>query len=515
VHVSGTGFAHRTRGALLECNLLSGQPTTTVSIASVSRSVPVGCTEPAAVRTSSSGTLGPRSFTIQVGTLGSWESGIDSAGNPSTLDSAGFPCPPTAAQQSEGDACGIVYIERNLSLTRSISFRSATGPTTTTTVTSTTVPVSTTTQPCDPVPATATATSGSGTLTVDPGTCLVNGGVVSLTGSGFADDSPGTFQECNNDPNQPTVSFDGNPIPVSCTNPLSSTQGPGVVETSSTGDLGPSDFTVDTGTVGPPCGPSQCTGASATDSSGGNPVTDAAAYPCPPTPAQMAAGDTCVITFHDNASDAVTVPISFNLQVIGCSPGPATASATSGQGTATVTDATCLVGGDTVSIAASGLTPASPTNYLGTFIECNDDPEQPTFSILGNTVPVSCTPALKYVFTPNAAGTASMPDPDAAPNPLPAFAVGEGTVGPPCSPSLCDGNDSAGNSPYSDAANFPCPPTPAQVIAGDSCIIAVGDTGGDQIAVPIQFASGGAASSASASASARRLRSFSRRFLVR
>ncbi|MGH9018165.1 MAG: hypothetical protein ACRDY1_10505, partial [Acidimicrobiales bacterium] len=68
-----------------------------------------------------------------------------------------------------------------------------------------------------------------------------------------------------------------------------------------------------------------------------------------------------------------------------CDGVPSTATASKGQGSATVTNGTCLVGGMTVSISATGLSPASAANYLGTFIECNNDPGQPTVSILGNT----------------------------------------------------------------------------------------------------------------------------------
>jgi hypothetical protein len=183
-----------------------------------------------------------------------------------------------------------------------------------------------------------------------------------------------------------------------------------------------------------------------------------------------------------------------------CNAQAGTGSAASGKGQGTLVatppgatgtpgaNVTCVVNGTLLTLAASGLTPASAANYLGTFIECNDDPGQPTFSILGNAIPVSCTGALKYVFTPNAAGTASMPNPSNLPAALPAFAVVGGTTGPPCVPSLCGtAKDSAGNSPYTDAALYPCPPTAAQLAAGDTCVIAAGDTGGDQVTVPIEF----------------------------
>jgi len=60
---------------------------------------------------------------------------------------------------------------------------------------------------------------------------------------------------------------------------------------------------VTTGTTGPP--------ATGTDSSGGNAASDAAKYPCPPTTAQQAAGDSCVVAFGDASGNQATVNISF------------------------------------------------------------------------------------------------------------------------------------------------------------------------------------------------------------
>jgi hypothetical protein len=184
----------------------------------------------------------------------------------------------------------------------------------TTTTTSTTVPPPTTTTTTQPCAAHATTvTSGAFSLTATPGTCIVNGTPVVLTGTGFTPGQAGTFLECNSDANQPTVLFEGSQIPISCTNPLSKTQGPGIILTSPTGGVGPSTFTVGTGPVGPPCGPSQCTGPAATDSSGGNTFTDAGNYPCPPTAAQVALNDTCQIIFGDQApNESVTIDLAFN-----------------------------------------------------------------------------------------------------------------------------------------------------------------------------------------------------------
>jgi hypothetical protein len=233
-------------------------------------------------------------------------------------------------------------------------------PTTTTTTTTVVVP-STTTQPCTPAPTTATGVNTTvtpnttATLTMTPGTCIVSGTVVSLSGSGFQASSDGTFLECNSDPNQPTVMYLGSAIPVSCTSPLETNQGPGIVSTTAGGDIGPNNFTVleAASGVGPPCG-SSCTGAEATDSSGGSTVADAAKYPCPPTAAQMALSppDTCGIVFGDEAGDGVTVPISFNLLVAPPATVPPTTTATP---TATVAPAAKAATASTTNTASSSL----------------------------------------------------------------------------------------------------------------------------------------------------------------
>ncbi len=151
----------------------------------------------------------------------------------------------------------------------------------------------------------ATAASAAPSITVTPSSGIQPTGstVVSVSGSGFAASSAGAILECNNDPNQPTVSLEGHATPVSCgPNPLA----PGATNlapTNSSGGFGPVSFTVTTGTVGPP--------ATGTDSSGGNAATDAASYPCPPTPAQQAAGYSCVVAFGDATGNEGIQPISF------------------------------------------------------------------------------------------------------------------------------------------------------------------------------------------------------------
>ncbi len=148
----------------------------------------------------------------------------------------------------------------------------------------------------------ATAASAAPVVTVTPSGGLQPTGstVVTVSGSGFAASSIGALLECNTDPGQPTISVVGHDAPVSCGPAPGTTT---IVSTDATGSFPATSFTVTTGTVGPP--------ATGTDSSGGNAVSDAANYPCPPTKAQQAAGDTCVIAFGDTTGNRGTAPLSF------------------------------------------------------------------------------------------------------------------------------------------------------------------------------------------------------------
>jgi hypothetical protein len=126
-----------------------------------------------------------------------------------------------------------------------------------------------------------------------------------------------------------------------------------------------------------------------------------------------------------------------------------------------------------VTVTATGITPKT----LGSILECNTAKGQPTVTFVGEAIPVSCSSVSAYLFTSTASGGTSAN-----------FTVHAGVVGPPTS-----GTDSAGHSAASDAANYPCPPTAAQVSAGVTCVIAVGDDAkpvGDEIPVPISFNTG-------------------------
>jgi hypothetical protein len=149
-------------------------------------------------------------------------------------------------------------------------------------------------------------------------------------------------------------------------------------------------------------------------------------------------------------------------------PATGTAAAGDGQGSVTVTPATCLISGEKVTVTATGLSPFNTTtNPIGTILECNTNASQPTESLLGKAIPDSCTGALANSFTPTASGSLAATT----------FSIVEGTTGPP----VANTTDSAGNPGATDAAKYPCGP------AADTCVLAVGDLAGDEITVPISF----------------------------
>ncbi len=155
-------------------------------------------------------------------------------------------------------------------------------------------------------------------------------------------------------------------------------------------------------------------------------------------------------------------------------------STTPGPPSLTVTPSECLSGGTVVSVTGAGFDSKS----LGLILQCNDDQSQPTVHLpapIDESVPVSCTaPKLENAVTTSAEGTLSA-----------SWTVIAGTTGPSCGQpgdlaSTCP-VDSLGNNASEDAADYPCPPTPAQVEAGVSCTISFGDEGGEQQVVHISF----------------------------
>jgi hypothetical protein len=137
--------------------------------------------------------------------------------------------------------------------------------------------------------------------------------------------------------------------------------------------------------------------------------------------------------------------------------------------TLTVSQTTGLTNNTVVSWSVTGVTP----NALGSMVECNGDPEAPTMSVLGNTVPVGCS-------LPNLQSTGPTGSPSGT------FTVKTGKIGPPGNPNTLD---SSGQPAGVSANDYPCPPTQEQVDRGVVCVLAYGVASHpeDQAFVEIHF----------------------------
>jgi hypothetical protein len=152
----------------------------------------------------------------------------------------------------------------------------------------------------------------AGTLVASPHGGIKQGEVVTVTGTGLAASSYGYVIECNDTPGEPTVlvrpPFDQR-IPVGCSPPNLKY----IVSTSSTGSLSTTIKVHVSRNLGPPCSIESVFGpcGGVPDSAGFRPRADAQNYPCPPSPAQQAAGVGCSLVFYDTAHQQVSTPITF------------------------------------------------------------------------------------------------------------------------------------------------------------------------------------------------------------
>ena len=327
VTVGITGLLASAQVFLSECSLAAGQPTVLLQ----GQNLPVSCTAPVnAGETNKSGKLkAPFSMTIQTGTTGPPAAALDTDGNQSAADAANYPCPQFVGQSG---GCEIFAFDSSGG-TASESFTFASSvPVPTSTVPSTT----TTTVPC--IPQAATASAAGATVTVTPATCLKNGSVVAVTGSGFVPGDPGGITECSTAPGQPTISLVGNAIQVSCSSPVA-----GLQTVSPSGTIS-ANFTVAEGTVGPP--------VSGKDSAGNDASADAQKYSCP---SDVATGSGCEIGFGDSPTQNVDVLITFQPNSGGNTTGAK--AGTSGPGTATSANGSSSSGGS----AAAKTTSTSST----------------------------------------------------------------------------------------------------------------------------------------------------------
>lgn len=327
---TGSGYPSKTTGAGLICPIVAGEPT--VVLGSLG-SWPVGC-ETYSLQSSAAGALKSTSFPLVSGkVIASWgATTTDSSGGNANKDALNYPVPPYADEHGTVEVYATFGASASVQGSAALTFSFVTTGSTTTSSPTTT----STTAPCKAVSKTASATTGKGTVTVDPATCLVNGTVVNVTATGLTAKDTGSVLECNTDKSQPTVLvFDVEQVPVSCSSVAAD------VFSTGTGDYS-TKFTVAEGVVGPP--------GTGTDTAGNSASADAAKYPCPPTAAQIAAGDQCVIAVGDEAvapskvGDQIAVPISFNTNKGATSPPttPTTASSatTTGGSTATTSGAT-------------------------------------------------------------------------------------------------------------------------------------------------------------------------------
>jgi len=149
---------------------------------------------------------------------------------------------------------------------------------------------------------------------------LASGDVLDVGGTVFSPGAIASIAECNGDPSQPVIFILNQYIPVSCSR-LVLTNVP--IAGQDKGDLSAAQ-PIGSGTLGPPAigitpACTEGTGTIPGCTTSGNAEVDAAGYPCPPTPAQQAKGDSCVIAVRDTAGDVADGIILF-----GQEPSPGT-----------------------------------------------------------------------------------------------------------------------------------------------------------------------------------------------
>lgn len=291
------------------------------------------------------------------------------------------------------------------------------------------------------------AAASSATINVSRTSALLNGQLVSVSGSGYAPSTVAEATECSDVPGQPTVGVDGFAVPVSCSFPFNGQGYPfaiaGIPTVNSDGTVATS-LVVHTGIIGPP--------TLGIDSAGHNTAADAALYPCPPTPAQQAQGASCEVTLGDSQGDSASVLISFG------TPVSTTASVS-------VSPSSGLSSGSQVSVSGTGFTPDSPWVAL----ECNVTPGEPSGPSGETNLPIGCDQA---DAVPGSQGAIST-------SPLTSVTDSSGAMGTML--TIAEGN--IGGSQQS--APYPCPPSPANLSAGGTCVVIVEDGAADQASAPM------------------------------
>ncbi len=215
---------------------------------------------------------------------------------------------------------------------------------------------------------------------------LAAGDVVTISGGNFTAGSLASIEQCNSDPTQPQILFLGNDIPISCSAlALTSISSKGVLSGTKT---------IKAGTVGPPTvGTPTCkqtvpsTSVITGCTTSGSGPTDAANFPCPPTAAQQAAGDTCVLAIGDQAGDRAIGIALFGSETL---PTTTVAGATTTTGAATTTTGatTTTTGATTTTTGATTTTTGATTTTTGattTTTGATTTTEAPTTTTSGAT----------------------------------------------------------------------------------------------------------------------------------
>lgn len=239
-------------------------------------------------------------------------------------------------------------------------------------------------------------------------TGLAGGDVMNVAGTGFSPGATASIEQCNSDPTQPVIVFLGQAVPVSCST-ISTTTIPSSGKNK--GKLSGTK-TLISGTVGPPinnpssfpptCNPSggtpTTTSTIAGCSTSGNPVTDAANFPCPPTAAQQAIGDICVLAIGDTAGDRAIGTILFGDEQPPGSTTTTTSSSTSSTSSTSTSSTTSTSTSSTTSTSTSTSTTSTTSSTTTTTSPTSTTTTTPTST---TTLPVPTGPIGSFISSPS------------------------------------------------------------------------------------------------------------------
>jgi hypothetical protein len=244
---------------------------------------------------------------------------------------------------------------------------------------------------------------------------VAGGDTINVSGGGFASGAEASIVECNDDPTQPQIFFLGNDIPVSCSALFIVTVGSkGAAKGVLTGT-----HVLTQGVVGPPepnltdtCSETTPSTTTITGCTTSTETADAARFPCPPTAAQQAAGDTCVLAIGDINGDRAIGTLLFT----GESPPPSTtttaagATTTSGAGATTTTGAgatTTTGAGATTTTAVAPTTTTTGTSGSTTTVASTTTTEAPTTTTTAATTTTTAASGTTTTTAPPTMITAS------------------------------------------------------------------------------------------------------------